>query len=49
MVTHNVCEERRVCWDFPGSTVDKDPSAKAGDMGSSPGQNIPQAAGQVNP
>ena len=37
MITDSVHLER-VCGDFPGGTVDKDPSAKAGDMGSSPAQ-----------
>ena len=36
-----VAEERNfkssTCWDFPGGAVVKNPPAKAGDMGSSPG------------
>ena len=39
------------CGDFPGSPVVKNPSSKAGNMGSIPGQGskIPQAMGQLRP
>ena len=30
-------KKKKVKWGFPGGTVDKNPSASAGDMGSIPG------------
>ena len=36
-------------WDFPGGTVDKNPSADAGDMGSIPGSGRSPGGGNGNP